>query len=146
MKSGFTFIELIIVMGVFALTIALFSLNYFSSTSKTSLGATEDLLIADLKSQQARAMSGEGQNGVQVTGWGIRLDNNSSYVMIPDNYTVTLPTGMSITTTFQGNTINFLRGSGEISSFMQNQDTLTLSFAGDSRIIKLNQYGVIIAK
>lgn len=125
MKKGFTFIELVLTIGIFSILAALTSINFLSTYSRANLGSVEDILIADLKTAQANAMAGAGD-----TTW--------------DPSSLTLPTPITLTSGFPGGQITFLHGSGEIAGFTAGEDTLTLSSGSDSKILKLNKYGTLI--
>ncbi len=152
MNKGFTLIELILVMGITSLLIALGSVSFFSSYKSTNLNAATEVLIADLRSQQSRAMSGESLGGSPVDSWGIKI-NADSYTLFANNYdqsnqnnrVVDLPDGYALSSTFPSSgQIKFARGTGEIIGFINGQDTITLSNLGSNRIIELNPYGIII--
>lgn len=125
MKRGFTLVELLLVIAIFGLLAALTSISFFSTVSQTDLGAAEDVLIADLKTKQANAMAG----GTDTT-WSLATATE-------------LPNGVTLSTTFAGNTITFAGGTGEIVGYAASADTLTLSGSTGNKTIELNQYGTI---
>ena len=115
-KHGFTLVELLLVIGIFAILATFSSLNFFSTYSRSNLGATKDVLIADLKSTQSSAMSGEGQNGTPTGGWGLIVNDSSSYTQFPGtvydpgnslNFRTTLPSDITISSTFPSGIIVF---------------------------------------
>ena len=126
MKKGFTLVELLLVMGIFAIIATLTSINFYSTYAQSNLGSAHDVLISDLKTAQSSAMSGLGD-----TTW-------STSTMTP------LPSGVTLTTTFPSGQVSFLHGSGEIQGYSSGQDTITLSSGTETKIIRLNQYGTII--
>lgn len=125
MKRGFTLVELIVTIGIFAILATLSSINFFSTYSQSNLGATQDVLIADLKTAQANAMAGAGDST-----W-------STSTM------TALPSGVTLSTTFPANQITFLHGSGEISLYDSSHDTITLTSGSSSKTVELNQYGTL---
>lgn len=125
-KRGFTLIELLLVIGIFAILATLTSISYFSTYSHSNLSAAKDLVIADLKSAQANAMSGLGD-----TTWDASM-------------TTSLPTTVSLSTTFEANQFTFQHGTGEILNFVLGQDSLVLTSGNDTSTIRLNKYGTII--
>jgi prepilin-type N-terminal cleavage/methylation domain-containing protein len=154
MKKGFTLVELLLAIGIFSILAGLGAINYFSTLSQTSVGSEQDILIADLRSAQAKAMSGVGVAGALVPSWGIKF-LGSSYVIFPgptytpeanSNYVVTVPSGTTITTTFPSSQVQFARRSGEILSYNQDTDTITLTVANTVKNIELNSYGVIVGE
>ncbi len=128
MKRGFTLVELLLVIGIFALLAVITSLSFFTTVAQTDLSAAEDVLIADLKTKQANAMSGRAD-----TSWAL-------------SDSTTLPQGVSLSTTFPSNTITFAGGTGEVVGFTEGSDTLTLSGTQGSRTVELNKYGTIIGE
>lgn len=138
MKKGFTLVELLVTIGIFAILATLTSINFFSTYSQSNLGAAEDVLIADLKTAQSNAIAGKGN-----ANWYIQALTPTTYVMMPDNYTTTLDSGITLSTTLPSNKIEFARGSGEVVGYNSSADTLTLSVGTSTKTIELNQYGTI---
>lgn len=141
MKKGFTLVELLLTIGIFAIIATLTSINFFSTYAQSNLGAAEDVLIADIKSAQSNAMAGKGS-----TNWSVIIPNPNSYVMMPDNFTTTLQNGITISTSLASNKLEFARISGEIVGYIAGQDTITLANGGNIKTIRLNQYGTIIGQ
>lgn len=144
--SGFTFPEVIIAVGIFAILISIVTINLLGSRKQVAQGANLDVLIADLKEQQARAMSGEG---TPSSDYGIFLEANkytlfsgSSYVSnLSSNFIVNLDSAVSITNiTLPGSVIVFRKGSGEILNFSAGQNT----FMVNSKIVTINKYGGVV--
>src|SRR3989339_161284 len=95
MRKGFTLVELVVTIGIFAILATLSSVNFFSTYSQSNLGAAEDVLIADIKTAQSNAMAGASE----VT-W--------------DQSITPLPSEITLTTTFPSSHIIFAPVSGEI--------------------------------
>ena len=150
-RMGFTMVELLLVMGIFAILIALSSVNYFSTVNQNTVGNAENVLIADLRSAQNKAMSGTAVSGVSQTSWGVKFLSNS-YVIFPgttysasntNNYVVTLPERVVLSTTFPSSQVQFSRISGEVMGYGNATDTITLTVGSSSKTIELNVYGTI---
>lgn len=125
MKMGFTLVELMVTIGIFAILATLSSVNFFSTYSQSNLGAAEDILIADLKTAQSSAMAGAGDSSWSTT-------------------TMTaLPSGVNLTTTLPGNQVTFLHSSGEIAGYDSAHDSITLTSGVNTRTVELNQYGTL---
>lgn len=153
--KGFTLVELLLVMGIFALIAAISSISYFSTFTSANLNAAKDVLISDIKTAQSNAMSGKGQDGQVLAGWGIKVIDNSKYILFPGpaydennlgNLTTTLPTDITVSTTFSSSSISFSKASGEILGFTVGADTVTLTGNSTSHVIRLNKYGAIIGE
>ncbi len=152
LARGFTLPELVVVMGIFILLLSIGIMGLAPNFSHAEVNAGSDLLLADVKSQQAKAMAGETSLGGANTPHGIYtgadyytlfsgvFDPNS-----PANITTTLPTGTTLASTFPSNIILFVPGSGEIDNFQSGQNSLTLTSAGYTDLLEFNQYGVRIA-
>lgn len=151
MRRGFTIVELLLAMGIFAILAALGSINYFSAINQTNVGATQDVLMADLRSAQAKAMSSQSIGGATIPSWGIKF-LGSSYVIFPgpnyiagssSNYQVNLPDGVVLTPDLASDQVLFSKNSGEIVGYDPDADSLTLSFGSTIKTIELNRLGVI---
>lgn len=121
MKQGFTVLELLVVMGVFALLIGFVTLNLFNLKARASLATTADTLVSDLKIAQIKAMTGD------PTGTGLNLATYS----FGDFVTAASSLGPNIV---------FAKGSGETTS---GTITLTDSANGEQKIITINKLGVV---
>ncbi len=151
-QSGYTLIELLLVMGIFTAFFIITSMNLLSVRSKTSLGTSVDVLLADLRSQQAKAMSGASANGTSNVNYGIHFLNNS-YVLFKSTYSVSDPLNyvvsldnLKIDTTFFSSEIVFNKGSGEVANFDSSANTIRFSTLGgivDQKIIIINRLGIV---
>lgn len=151
-RHGFTFVELMVVIGILA---TLFSLTFISLTSaenKADLRGATQTVVSDLHSQQLKGMSGNTEGSGTVSGYGVRIDPHSytlfrgTYVSGNSaNFTIPVTAPLNLTTSFPTSSVIFLPGSGEISGFTPglNSITLTNASSGESTTILLNQYGVI---
>src|SRR3989344_9266975 len=64
--SGFTLVELMVVMGIFALMLGFTSINLIRPQTQANLDTTVTTLVSDLKEQQIRAMTGDGPSDYGV--------------------------------------------------------------------------------
>lgn len=136
-EKGFSIIELIVVMGIAMTLFAIGSIAFIKPQQKASIEAVANVLIADIKSQQTKAMSGDS-----LSDFTIQFNTNS-YVL--DGYTVNLPKNVEIKDIlFFDNKIIFQKGSGEF-EFTGNQNSLVISNeAGDESVsISINKYGAV---
>ena len=122
MKNGFTILELLVIMGVFAILAGFTTLNLFNLKARASLSTTTDTLISDLKTEQIKAMTGDPSGG------SINLATYSfgDFVTAQVN-----PPG----------DIVFQKGSGEIST--ARTIILTDSANEEHKTIYINRLGVV---
>ena len=127
-RKGFTIIELVVAMGIFATLTAIGYIRSVDIGRRAPIGATVDTVIADLRQVQTKAMTGAIQQ---------------SYSFSIPSY----PTSANITisTTFPGSVITFTKGSGDIAGFIPGNNTLTITqtLTGEHKIITINQYGAV---
>jgi len=149
--AGFTLIETLLTV---ALVTALFAVSAFSlgrPQTTGSLNGVTDMLVADLKSQQLLAMTGNQGSSTGAQPHGVYIQPNGYTLFAgtdydsqdPNNYTVAPEQTIAVTTTFADNTIYFVTGSGEVQDFTIGDNTITLQTNGESRTISLNRFGMI---
>ena len=158
---GFTFIELIVAIGMIFILTFVAATNLIGSLNRTSVDNTLELLIGDIHAQQIKAMSLQADSLSQVPGYGICLESNqytlfrgSAYDSSEiNNFTVTLDPTVTLTATFPGSgpcpsSIIFSPGSGEISSYSFATSLVTLTPNTDSNphTLQFNKYGLIISQ
>lgn len=152
-QNGFTFPEIVIVMGIIAILLGFATINLVQAQKSTALNSATDVLVADVRSQQLKAMVGDTEGRGSPDSYGIHF-NTSSYTLFhgttynandPSNFTITLDTSLSFTLdNFPSGNIIFQRITGEISGFSQTNSSITLqTTSGQNKIITINQYGVV---
>ena len=153
-KNGFALVELIVIMGFMAILAGIVIVNIGRSQHQSNVIQVVDILIADLRSQQTKAMAGATVNGVVPDGYGIYFETDN-YTMFagasynpsePSNAQVAVPSPVFISaTTLSGNTVVFSSRNGEINGFIPGLDSITIanSANGSTNTIQLNQYGVV---
>jgi prepilin-type N-terminal cleavage/methylation domain-containing protein len=127
-NKGFTFIELVVALGIFATLTAIGYIRSVDIARRAPIGATVDTFIADLRALQSKAMIGA---------------NQQSYSMSFPSYST--PANITITTTFPGSVITFTKGSGDVAGFTVGNNTVTITqtLTGEHKIITINQYGAV---
>ena len=151
-KKGFTPIEIVIAMFVFATLTGIVTINLLHAQSKTALDSETGALLSEIKNQQTLAMSGNIQTGSSPTEYGIRFSGNTYTLFAGSNYTadnisnftVTMKNGVTFSSiTFPSSVIIFQRATGEIVNYdpALNQITLT-NEGGETKTITLNRLGV----
>jgi prepilin-type N-terminal cleavage/methylation domain-containing protein len=145
---GFTLIELSLVIAIFLILVGLTTVNLFQLQHANQLSATVSSFLADMKEQQIKAMVGDTEGSGTMANYGVHFDT-TSYTLFRNafetgNFTVTLPSGTQIASAF-GTQILFQKGGGDISGFVNGNNTITFIDTGNNnqKVITLNRYGVV---
>lgn len=153
-RRGWTFVELVIAMGILAVLVALTTMNIFSAQFSTYESTQIDNLAADMALQQTRAMVGDAAASGTVTAYGIYFQPNN-YIMFKgnsytpgnaDNVTVKLNPSFTFSTIgFPSSQIIYASGSGAFANYVSGQDTVVLQNTGSSntQTLHVNSYGVL---
>lgn len=125
---GFTIIEVLVVLTIFLTLLGIGYVSVVGIERRAPITATVNTFIADLRGQQTKAMTGE--------------DPGSYSISIP---AYTVPTNITLTTTFSGSVITFTKGSGDISGYspIGNTVTITQTLTGEHKTITVNRYGAV---
>lgn len=150
---GFTLIEIIIAMSIFATLSGIITINLLHAQTKTSLDTTVASLLADIKGQQTLAMSGSIQGGTSASEYGIYFGTTSYTIFSGSSYTANNSTNFVVplknsvnfsSITFPSRVIIFQRASGEIANFNASQNQITLANqGGETKTITINRIGVV---
>lgn len=131
-------IELMVVMGIFALMLGFASINLIRPQTQANLDTTVTTLISDLKGQQIRAMSGDGPSayGVFFEQNRYTLFTGSSFSAgATDNFSVNMEGGITISPT---TSVVFAQRSGETST---TSILVTNTNSNQTKTVTINQYG-----
>lgn len=155
-QKGFTLVELIVTIGILAILLGMITLNLGGIERRTTINASVDTLISDLKQQQIKAMVGDTEGRVSNDNYGIHFESNR-YILFhgnsysssdTSNFPVNLSSGTNITNIlFSNSDLIFASVSGEIVGFTpgQNSVTITNSTDGQQKSIIINKYGAVTA-
>lgn len=146
-KSGFALIELIVAMGIFAIITSLATINLLNAQHIASIDTSATTLIADLKQQQIKAMTGETEGRGIGDQYGVHFDTDR-YVLFhgsynpseASNFVVNLDGTLSFTTSGE---VVFSQGSGAssgLSTIILKDDQ-----SGKQKTITINSLGVVIS-
>ncbi|MFA6081700.1 MAG: type II secretion system protein [Patescibacteria group bacterium] len=146
--TGFTLVEIVIVMGIMVVLMMIGSVNFFPIKQKVSLTTTVSNMITDFKQQQLKAMSGKLSTGIYFD------PDNKSYVVFEgdtynpaNNSNFRINLGDQIETSiidFSGRQIIFNPLSGEINNYINgNKIALLNTFSKEQKLIYINKYGII---
>ncbi len=150
-ETGFTLIEILVTLAIVALLAALTMVNLGKPQITASVNDTVDTLVADLKSQQLLAMSGDSgsassqqPHGLYVQAGQYTLFAGSSYDSgDTNNYSADASQGISLTTTFPGAAVVFDKGSGEVHDFSDGSNTITIHGTDNTKAVTVNRLGSV---
>lgn len=153
-RSGFTLVELLLVMGLFSALAALSSINLVQPHTTTRMEIAASVLVSDIKQQQIRSMSSDTGGevepplfGVHFTQGGYTLFSGIPYSQdAGSDFTVELDPILTFSTIdLPSSEIVFSRISGEVSGFDSEARNviLTDSVSGEQKIITVNSIGAV---
>lgn len=153
-QSGFTLVELLVVMGILLTLFGFVSFNLVGVQRNTSVNSTVDTLFSDMASQQTKAMLGAGLSSGNSYGIYFQPDKytlfkGATYSSDPASYfTVSLDLGITFTNTFPSSSIVFSSGTGQVSGFSNGQNTISIHDTQGTKTetITINRYGVVISE
>lgn len=153
-QFGFTLIELMIVVSIFATLLGISTISLSNLIPHTSFVTSEQSLLSDIKTQQFNAMVGNTGGSGSSSPYGIYLESDQ-YTLFTgpaynpnatSNFTIKLPPTLNITNiTFSANILVFSQNSGEISGY----NPLAASFqlqntsSGETKTFDFNKLGII---
>jgi len=152
--KGFTIPELTLVVGILAILFGITTINLIGAQHKASVSSAIATLLADIKSQQAKAMTGSTEGRTTADVYGIHF-TSTSYVLFhsptfnsanPANSIFNLDSGLQFTNiSFPNSNIIFSQGSGEISGFINGSNTVRVAstLGTEQKTITVNRYGVV---
>ena len=151
-SSGFTLVELLLVMGIIGILISISSLLLLNLIPKASFTTQSEVLISQIRQQQLKAMTGYTEGFDESDYYGIHFQDHSYSIFKgqdydpqdPNNYVVGVEEPNQLSTTFPNQQVIFIPGSGEIFGYLFGQNSITLSNSNtkESLTISLNKYGV----
>lgn len=154
-QKGTTLIEVLIVISIFTTLVSFTTLSLLNVRSKTSVDTSVYSFITDIKNQQIKAMVGDTEGrgvpdmySAYITPTDYTLFHGSNYSPVdPGNFVIKAPDGYSLSTTFPLSEIIFATGSGEITNYVNNQNSIifTETSSGIQKVIRMNQYGAVVS-
>lgn len=152
--KGFTFVEVLLVMGLAAVILAVANVAVVRLQTKADIDAESQKIISDIKSQQLKAMIGETIGVEDPVSYGLKFAT-TSYTLFrgssfsasdPRNFTIDFPFSVRISSnTFPSGEIVFRRISGEVVGLVAGQDSITLenTISNATTSITINRYGAV---
>ena len=151
-RQGFTLIELALIMGIIAILISFITINLLKPQTTASTASTVQILGADIKEQQIKAMSGDSDGETTTDSQGIYFESNRYTLFRGPNYTsgshyfqVDMDQNLILSNTIPSSQVVFMKRSGEVANYTSGSDTITLSHtqSGEQKVITINRYGSI---
>ncbi|KKR39592.1 hypothetical protein A2210_03350 [Candidatus Woesebacteria bacterium RIFOXYA1_FULL_40_18] len=151
LNKGFTLTELIVVMGALGILFGVVNISLIGFYRRPVQRGANNVLVADARSQQLKAMTGDSNGGVN-SSYGIYFSQNSytlfkgsSYIPDdPSNFVVNLSEGMSFTNnTFPAASVVFQKGNGEVVDWASGSSGVSIadSQTGIVTQVRINRYG-----
>lgn len=154
-RSGFTIIEVLIVVGLFMVLVGIGTINTSRTAQTVSLQSVYDEVVAAAGAQQLYAMTGRvgalGTNGSH----GVRFEPDQYILFAGTSYTAgdsanvitELPPNMTFSTIdLPSQVVIYATESGQIQGYDSDQATVVLSdqTTGKTRTLHWNTLGVLI--
>ena len=149
---GFTLIELALIMGIIAILVSFITINLLKPQTTASTASTVQILGADIKEQQIKAMSGDSDGETTTDSQGIYFESNRYTLFRGPNYAsgshyfeVDMDQNLILSNTLPSSQVVFGKRSGEVASYTSGSDTITLSHtqSGEQKTITINRYGTV---
>ena len=151
---GFTLVEIIITMALFVSLLALAVPNLLGAHNQVQVRNSIGTILADVRSQQLKAMLGETEGRATSDYYGIHFENTSytlfhglSYSAIDStNGVIPLPGDLRFSTVALPNaSIIFNKGSGAIVGFDTNNHSVSLTNPNNNETVSItfNSLGII---
>ncbi len=149
--SGYSFIEIILSMGIFLTLASMATVIGFNSLNRTQFNTSLELLISDLASQQQKAINRQIGNS-DNQAHGIYFKNNS-YTLFSgleyqdedvQNEEIILENGITIENiNLPNDQIIFSQNSGFVDQYQATQSSIIIFSNMRSVKLNFNRYGVV---
>jgi len=148
LQSGFTVIEVMVVVTIFTLLIGFASINLVRPQTQASLDTIVKTLVSDIRQQQVKAMGGDTDSTSAAIEHSIRFETNR-YIIFrgitynpsePSNFAVDLDGSLQISPIQE---VVFVKRSGEVLVGAPMTINITNTQTGQQKIITINKYGAI---
>jgi type II secretory pathway pseudopilin PulG len=153
-RSGFTIIEVLIIVGLFMILVGIGTINTSRTAQTVSLQSVYDEVVAAVGAQQLYAMTGRAASSGTNTSYGVRFEPDQ-YILFAGSYVAgdsanvvtQLPPNMSFSTIdVPSQVVIYATESGQIQGYDSNQATVVLTdqTTGKARTLHWNTLGVLI--
>lgn len=153
-QKGFTFIELIIVMGIILLLFGFVMVNLLQEQHVVSVNSSVDILMSDISSQQTKAMLGKSDGATSGNSYGIYFESDRYTLFKGNSFSATDPANFIVmldentvfnSVTFPNNIVVFSALSGEVTGFIDGNNTISIinTQGTETKTITINRYGAV---
>lgn len=152
--SGFTFIEVVIVMGLVGLLVTIASTSLFQGRQRISVDTIAQQLMNDIREQQMKAILGSSASASVSMDYSVSI-GLTNYTLFPGNTYISddglntvipLDASLTLSSTFPSNMVTFKALSGDVVGFQNGSASITIhdTQSGLTRDLELNRRGVFI--
>lgn len=152
-SAGFTLVELLVVMAMFATIFAFSQVNLTGLISQTDVREQASTVLSDLRRHQLEAISGSvvgagvrQPTGVQFSEHAYTLFYGDSLTVADNSFSVQLEPEVRFTDSYlPDNTIIFEPLSGAVRDYQVGQNSIRVEseVSGEQYQLTINQYGVV---
>lgn len=154
-ESGFTFVEVVVVMGLIGLLMSIATSSLFQGRQRASVDATAEQIMNDVKETQMKAMLGASSSGTLTPGYSIRFETGG-YTVFPgntyisgdtNNTFVPVDASLTLSTTLPSGMVTFTNLSGDIAGYQDGQSSITIhdtETPGSVRVLEMNRHGIFV--
>lgn len=153
-NSGFSLIELTVVMAFFMTIFALAALSLTRTQQSATINSKLDQIVSDIQNEQLKAMNLDTEGQGLTYPYGIRFES-SRYILFrgspynssdPSNFAVYIDAPLSFSNiTLPNSSIIFDKGTGEVVGFNSANNTFKIkdSVTNEIKTFTINRLGVI---
>ena len=146
-QKGFTLVELAVVTGIIVTLLGFITVNLVRSQQMVSLTSVEEILLADLKQQQLKAMIGDTEGRPTPDSYGIHFDPNRYVTFHSSTYSSsdTSNSAINLESNMQFNSPGFNIIFSKLSGEIPTATIIELKDNTNSKLkrIYLNIYGTV---
>ena len=155
-QRGFTLIEMSLVMGIFLTLLSITFVGFLNFQHRSALFANTAVLLADIQSQQTKAMAGDTEASNTISDFGIHFEASSYTLFRGSSYSAGEPTNMAISLepplSFEEidlpqTAVVFAKGSGEVAGYSAPDNSVKVknNESGEEVLVQFNKYGVLVS-
>lgn len=150
---GFTLVELLVTMTILGILFSLLVSNLTGVIPKAMVRSSTEVLLADIREQQMKAMTGYETHLGGSSAYGVRFEEDR-YILFTgeeyqedhqENYTIFLQSGLRFNPIdLLDSVLIFARNTGEVEGYREEGTSVTLTndMTGEQSSLSFNTLGV----